>query len=305
MSLLSKLKGTGPSGYGYGSSAEDVTAGLDLSGKTYLVTGCNSGIGLETARVLALRGARLVAAARTVKKAEDAVSPFTTNFRAVACELSEPESAAAAAASLQDESFDGVICNAGIMALPKLNLSHGYELQFMTNHVGHFILVTGLLDRLKPEGRVVMLSSEGHRYTVKGGVDFNNLDGSKGYSSARFYGQSKLSNLLFAKELATRLKDGQTANAVHPGVINTNLVRHLPTVAEWATAAISPLLLKSIPEGAATQTWAATHPSLDTVTGQYFSDCNVAKSSKHGADMALAKRLWEVSEEMVAKLIGA
>ncbi len=303
MSLLSKLKGAGPSGYGYGSSAEDVTAGLDLSGKTYLVTGCNSGIGLETARVLALRGARLVAAARTVKKAEDAVSPFTKDFRAVACELSEPASVAAAVASLQDETFDGIICNAGIMALPKLNLSHGYELQFMTNHIGHFILVTGLLDRLAPEGRVVMLSSDAHKFPVSGGVNFDNLDGSNGYGGAKFYGQSKLANLLFARELATRLKPGQTANAVHPGVINTNLSRNMSSVVSTLSSIFEPLVLKSIPEGAATQTWAATHPSLAKVNGEYMADCNVAKSSKLGTDMALAKRLWEVSEEIVAKLV--
>jgi NAD(P)-dependent dehydrogenase (short-subunit alcohol dehydrogenase family) len=303
MSLLSKLKGTGKSGYGYGSSAEDVTSGLDLSGKTYLVTGCNSGIGEETARVLALRGARLVAAARTVKKAEDAVSPFTSNFRAVACELSEPQSAAAAAASLQDETFDGIICNAGIMALPKLTLSHGYEMQFMTNHIGHFILVTGLLDRLADDGRVVMLSSDAHKFPVSGGIDFQNLDGSKGYGGTRFYGQSKLSNLLFARELATRLKAGQTANAVHPGVIHTNLARNMAPIINVVWAAVVPLALKSIPEGAATQTWGATHPSLAKVSGEYLADCNIAKSSKHGADMGLAKRLWEVSEEIVAKLV--
>jgi len=302
MSLLSKLKGTGKSGYGYGSTAEDVTAGLDLSGKTFLITGCNSGIGLETARVLALRGARLVAAARTVKKAEDAMSPFTKNFRAVACELSEPKSVAAAVASLQDETLDGIICNAGIMALPKLNLSHGYELQFMTNHIGHFILVTGLLDRLTDDGRVVMLSSEGDKFTAKGGIDFQNLDGSKGYSSGRFYGQSKLSNLLFARELATRLKPGQTANAVHPGVIHTNLARNMASIVDGFLAVVGPLGLKTIPQGAATQTWAATNPSLAKVTGQYLADCNIAKSSKFGNDMVLAKHLWEVSEEIVAKV---
>lgn len=300
MSIIAKFKGKGPSGFGYGSTAEEVSEGLDLSGKTYLITGCNSGIGLETARVLALRGARLVAVARTVQKAEEAVSPFTKDFRAVACELSEPDSAAAAAASLQDETFDGIIANAGIMAMPELHLSHGYELQFMTNHIGHFILTTGLLDQLAPDGRVVVLSSEGHKFPVKGGIDFQNLDGSKGYSSVQFYGQSKLANLLFARELATRLKDGQTANAVHPGVIHTNLARNMTSFATTIMSATPRWMLKTIPQGAATQVWAATHPSLASVTGQYMADCNVATSSKLGADMNLAKELWKVSEEIVS-----
>lgn len=298
MSIIAKIKGTGPSGFGYGSTAEEVTEGLNLNGKTYLITGCNSGIGLETARVLSLRGARLVAVARTVQKAEDAVSGFTSNFRAVACELSEPDSAVAAAASLQDETFDGIICNAGIMAMPELSLSHGYELQFMTNHIGHFILTTGLTNRLAPNGRVVILSSDAHKFPVKGGIDFQNLDGSKGYGSVRFYGQSKLANLLFARELATRLKPGQTANAVHPGVIHTNLARNMTSVATAIMSATPGWMMKSIPQGAATQAWAATHPSLASVTGQYMADCNVAKSSKLGADMELARRLWEASEKI-------
>jgi WW domain-containing oxidoreductase len=302
VSIIAKFKGKGLSGFGYGSTAEEVTEGLDLSGKTYLITGCNSGIGLETARVLALRGARLVAAARTVQKAKEAVAPFTANFRAVACELSEPDSVAAAVASLQGETFDGIIANAGIMAMPELQLSHGYELQFMTNHIGHFILTTGLIDQLAPNGRVLILSSDAHKFPVKGGIDFENLDGSKGYSSVRFYGQSKLANLLFARELATRLKDGQTANAVHPGVIHTNLARNMSSFATAIMSATPGWTMKSIPQGAATQVWAATHPSLASVTGQYMADCNVAKSSKLGADMNLARQLWKVSEDIVRQL---
>ena len=302
MSLLSKIKGNGPSGFGYGSTAEQVTQGLDLSGRTYLVTGCNSGIGLETARVLALRGARLIGAARTEKKATDALSPFTDNLLPVACELSEPASVRAATEAVKGEKLDGIVANAGIMALPKLELSHGYELQFMTNHIGHFILVTGLLDQLTEHGRVVMLSSDAHKFPVKGGINFDNLDGKKGYSGTPFYGQSKLSNLLFARELSKRLPAGQTANAVHPGVIHTNLARNMASIADFALSIANPLVLKSVPEGAATQTWAAVHPSLDKTTGEYLADCNVVKSSALGRDMGLAARLWEESEKIVAKL---
>ena len=133
----------------------------------------------------------------------------------VACELAEPASVRAAVAKIKSLKvpIDGIICNAGIMALPTLNQAYGYELQFFTNHIGHFILVTGLIDSLAASGRVTMLSSRAHEAAPKGGIEFDNLSGEKGYSAWRAYGQSKLANLLFAKELARRFSrhgaDGQ------------------------------------------------------------------------------------------------
>jgi WW domain-containing oxidoreductase len=301
MSIVAWLKGKGDSGFGYGSTAEEVTDGLDLSGKSFLVTGCNSGIGLETMRVLAKRGARVFAGARTEQKARDAAAGFDGDLVPVACELSDPKSVRACVTTLSKHTLDGIVCNAGIMALPSLEHAFGFELQFFTNHVGHFLLVTGLLGRLTPQGRVVMLSSAAHNAAPPGGIQFDNLTGEKGYSPWAAYGQSKLANLLFAKELARRLPAGQSANAVHPGVINTNLGRSMPGVLRAALAVAAPLALKSIPQGAATQVYVATHPDMKS-SGEYFADCNVAPSSSVSSDAALATRLWEASEKIVAEL---
>ncbi len=305
MSLMSMIRGNGPSGFGYGSTAEQVTAGLDLSGRTYLVTGSNTGLGLETTRVLAMRGARVLATGRSADKVRAAVAGLGDRVEALSCELSEPASVRAAVAEVQAKgvALDAIICNAGIMALPELNQKLGYELQFFTNHIGHFILVTGLLDRLTAQGRVVMLSSEAHRRTPRGGIQFDNLSGDKGYVPFLAYGQSKLSNLLFARELARKLQGtGRTANAVHPGVIMTALARSMSGVVKTALAVGSPLFLKDVPQGASTQTYVATHPDAGAVSGEYFSHCNVARSSKYGQDRAMAEKLWAVSEEIVAKV---
>jgi WW domain-containing oxidoreductase len=305
MSLYSLLKPNGPSGFGYGSTAEEVTDGLSLRGKTLLVTGCNSGLGLETLRVLALRGARVLGTARTLDKARAACGAVTGETVPLACELSDPRSVRSCVEAVKGQGLrlDAVVCNAGIMALPKLQQAHGIELQLFTNHVGHFILVTGLLDRLADGGRVVMLSSAAHEMAPREGIQFDNLSGEKGYQGWRAYGQSKLANLLFAKELSRRLAGtGKTANAVHPGVIKTNLGRHMNPVARVAFSLVGPLALKSVPQGAATQTYVATHPSLAGVTGQYFADCNVARPRRDAEDPALAARLWEVTEGVVAAL---
>jgi WW domain-containing oxidoreductase len=308
MSLFGMLWPKGASGFGYGSSAEDVTAGLSLQGKTFLVTGCNSGIGLETVRVLGLRGAHVICLARTAQKAAEATAGLQGQFTPIACELSEPSSVRAAVASVRalGLKLDGILANAGIMALATLTLQHGYEAQFFTNHVGHFLLVTGLLDLLTDDGRVVLTSSTGHTMAPKGGVDFNNLDGSQGYVSWVAYGQSKIANLLFAKELARRFAGTQKAAfAVHPGVIATNLTRNmgmLTAPADVLMAISSPLVLKSVGEGAATQVWAATQPGLASISGSYLASCNVAKPRKDAEDPAIAAKLWAKTEEIVAAL---
>jgi len=304
MSLGALFWGKGKSGFGYGSTAEDVSDGLDLSGRRYLVTGSNSGIGAETARVLALRGATVLCGARSQAKANETAKALSPVAIGVACELSEPASvrACVAAVRAQHEPLDGIICNAGIMALPKLEQKYGYELQFFTNHVGHFLLVNGLLDQLTPSGRVVVLSSTAHMNAPRAGIEFDNLSGERGYSAWTAYGQAKLANLLFARELARRLPSTQTANAVHPGVIATNLGRHMPGWMQAIMGVTAPVVLKSIPEGAATQTWAAVHPSTAALRGEYLADSNVATSSAHGRDDALAAKLWVETEKIVAGL---
>jgi NAD(P)-dependent dehydrogenase (short-subunit alcohol dehydrogenase family) len=188
------------------------------------------------------------------------------------------------------------------MALPKLETVHGYEKQFFTNHIGHFLLITELLAELAEKGRVVVLSSGAHVRTPPGGIEFDNLSGEHGYDAWKAYGQSKLANLLFAKHLAKRLQGTtQTANAVHPGVIKTNLSRSLPIV-RFALGLAQPIALKSVPEGAATQCYVATRPELDGVSGEYFADCNIAKPSALAQDSALAAKLWQESERIVQQL---
>jgi len=306
MSILARMKGKGESGFGFASTAEDVTQGLELSDRTVLVTGSNSGLGFETTRVLALRGARVLAAARTLAKAKEVADKIPGNIVPVACELSDPRSVRTCVDTImaRNETLDMIICNAGIMALPKLERAFGYELQFFTNHIGHFILVTGLLDRVAEEGRIVILSSGAHSAAPKRGIEFDNLTGERGYQPWRAYGQSKLANLLFAKQLAKRLAGThRTANAIHPGVIMTNLSRSMVPPMRWVLSAAQPLFMKSIPQGAATQVYVATHPQLVGVSGAYFADCNIARPTAAGENSELAERLWEVSERIVAETL--
>ncbi len=306
MSLVALIKGErGASGFGYASTAEGVTEGLDLSGKTILITGVNSGLGQEAARVLAMRGARILGAARNEAKAEEACRAFAGDPVPLACDLADPASVRACVAKVREMgvTLDVILCNAGIMALPKRTLIHGQEAQFFTNHVGHFMLVTGLLDRLADDGRVVMLSSAAHFWAPPEGIRFDDLSFEKGYSANRAYGQSKLANLLFAKELARRFEGTKkTANAVHPGVIATNLGRHMPWIARAAMPVVSVIAFKDVHQGAATECFVATHPSVANVSGEYFADSNVAKSLPASRDAAMGERLWTVTEDIVSGL---
>ncbi len=303
MSLLSRLRRSGPSGFGYGSTSEEVAADVDLTGKTYLITGCNTGLGTETARVLMSRGAQVIGSARTLAKSVAASVDHGIGWTPVECDLSEAASVRACVATVKrGRPLDGIICNAGITALPHLRTKDGIELQFRTNHLGHFMLVTELLGHLTHDARVVVLSSEAHRNAYRGGIQFDNLDGALGYRAWGAYGQTKLANILFARELARRLRDRQVANAVHPGVIHANLAGSRNPLAEFGLTMGSPLLLKTVAQGAATQTWAAVHPDAGNITGSYLKDCNLARTSALGRDDVLARRLWYESERLVARI---
>lgn len=289
------------SAYGKRSTAAEVTAGMDLSGATALVTGCNSGLGLETMRVLALRGAHVIGAARTAEKAKTACDSVEGKTTPLVVELTDLPGIAAAAdqVAAMDTPIDMLILNAGIMRLPELQLSNGVERQFAVNHVGHFLLTHHLLEHViaAEAGRVVVVSSGAHRWAPEEGIQFDNLDGAQGYDPAEAYGQSKVANGLFSRELARRLADtSATSNSLHPGVIPTNLSRHLPE----RTYDMSNPMFKTIPQGTATQCYVATHPDLDRVTGYYFSDCNPAEPNHHMQDDAMAAKLWSVSEQLVA-----
>ncbi|MBT8058748.1 MAG: SDR family NAD(P)-dependent oxidoreductase [Gammaproteobacteria bacterium] len=298
-----------PSQFGSRSTAEQVTRGLDLGGKTVLITGCNSGLGLESMRVLAQRGAHVVGAARSIGKAEAAAAGIGADITPVACELSDLESVAAAADAVRalGRPIDVLMCNAGIMALPKLRQKNGLELQFLTNHLGHFVLVNRLLDRVKeaPAGRIVVVSSLAHYFPVPGGINFDNLSGDRNYVPFTFYGQSKLANLLMSNELARRLLGSRaTSNAIHPGIIHTPLMRNLGDVRATLGRILSWPVSRSVERGAATQCYVATAPGLEGLSGHYFADCNPARMSAHGRDREMAARLWAVSEELAGDYLS-
>mgnify|MGYP003667752633 CR=1 FL=1 len=292
-----------PSQFGPGSTAEQVTAGLDLTGLTFAITGCNSGLGFETMRVLSLRGAHVIGIARTRDKADKACSMVTGEATPENLDLAEWGSIVQCAERIKGlkTPIDGLVANAGIMALPSLKLVNGVERQFAVNHLGHFILMNQLREQVlsAPQGRFVVLSSGLHQRAEQG-IEFDNLDGSQHYDPWKAYGVSKLANALCARELARQVEHTDaTANCLHPGVIKTNLVRHLPAWQQWGMKYLGVPFLKSIPEGAATSCYVATNPDLVGVRGFYFEDCNVSDNkSLFVEDDAMAKKLWEVSEEL-------
>lgn len=284
------------------STSEQVTDGIDLSGKNIVITGVNSGLGLESMRALAMRGAHIIGLARSKDKAWQATSGMEGEITPLGCELSDLESVATCADEINALGLpiDVLMCNAGIMAPAKLEQRYGLEMQFVTNHLGHFVLTNRLLDTVKQasSGRIVMLSSMAQRQVPRGGIDFDNLSGDNGYDPWKFYGQSKLANLLCSKELAQRLRGSNAScNALHPGVIRTNLGRDAGGLLSSVLMKLASVVERSIPQGAATQCYLASSPDVEGVSGQYFADCNIAKPSRYAGDEALAKRLWQVSEE--------
>ena len=304
MSFLNRLKKCplGPSGFGFLSTAEEVTEGIDLSGKTVFITGVNSGLGNETMRVLCMRGAHVIGAARTLEKATEACNAIDGDTTPIACELSDFDSVAACADKVRamGRPIDVLICNAGIMALPELNQQDGVELQFRTNHLGHFLLVNKMLDCLAPMARVVVLSSGAHFSAPEAGIEFDNLSGERDYEGLKFYGQSKLANILFAKELTRRYGDRLTANALHPGIILTNLGRHMKGVLMMVMSLRLVTEFKDVGQGAATTCYLAAHPDAAGVSGKYYDDSNEAEPLPHANDAGMASRLWDISEELTA-----
>ena len=290
--------------FGAESTAEQVTAGIDLTGKTALVTGSNSGIGFETMRVLALRGAHVLAAARTLEKAQAACDSVEGNATPLVVELTDLPGIVKAADEVRalQRPLDMLICNAGIMELPELQQVNGIERQFFVNHVGHFVLVNQLLAQViaAPQGRIVNVSSgRATQAAPPEGIQFDNLSGESGYDPQMAYGQSKLANVLFTLELAKRLEGtNATANALRPGVIPTNLGRHMPRWKVIALETVGKLFTKTIPQGAATTCYVATHPSLAETSGYFFEHCNPIRGGGFTEDTQMAARLWTVSEQL-------
>jgi NAD(P)-dependent dehydrogenase (short-subunit alcohol dehydrogenase family) len=296
------------------STAEQVTEGIDLSGKTILITGCNSGLGFETMRVMMSRGAHVLGLARSTDKAAEAIAEVKAmgvkgTAAPFACELQDFESVVKAAEAVKatGKSIDVMMLNAGIMALQQPEQVYGIEKHFVVNHLGHFILGNHLIDQVKaaPQGRVVVVSSMGYRWAPETGIEFDNLDGKRDYTPNKMYGQSKLANGLYSLELARRLEGTTTtSNSIHPGVINTNLGRHFPFYVRIAASLIGWTFMKTVEEGAATQSYVATAPALATTRGMYFEDCNpVIPQTAAMQDLNLAAKLWATSEELTKKYL--
>jgi len=313
--------------FGETSTTDEVLAGVDLTGKRILVTGVSAGLGVETARVLAAHGAQVVGAARDLAKAKAATEVVRAEARngggleLVELDLASLKSVRACADALVADGrpFDVVIANAGVMATPFGKTSDGFETQFGTNHLGHFVLVNRIASLMKPGSRLVNLASAGHRFCD---VDLEdpNFDHTE-YAPFVAYGRSKTANILFAVEFDRRHRAGGVrAVAVHPGGIQTELGRHmnpgdiqalLDSIAAATPSGTPAFSWKTIPQGAATSVWAGVVAPADVVGGLYCEDCHIAELQEDG-DMRggvrayalnpeTAKALWAKSEEMVGE----
>jgi NAD(P)-dependent dehydrogenase (short-subunit alcohol dehydrogenase family) len=315
--------------FGATSTTDEVLEGVDLSGKRILVTGVSAGLGVETARVLAAHGAEVVGAARDLAKAKAATEPVRKQaakgggLALTELDLASLKSVRACADRLvaAGRPFDLVIANAGVMACPKSSTSDGFETQFGTNHLGHFVFVNRIASLMKPGSRLVNLSSAGHRYSDVD-LDDPNFERTP-YEEFVAYGRSKTANILFAVEFDRRHRgDGVRATAVHPGGIRTELSRHMKPEALQAMmdrlnaqmqAAGKPAYsFKTVPQGAATTVWAGVVAAAEEVGGRYCEDCHVAALVDAGEIMSggvrpyaldpdHAKALWAKSEEMVGE----
>jgi len=317
--------------FGALSTTDEVLAGVDLSGKRVLVTGVSAGIGVETARALAARGAHVIGAARDLRKAETAMEPAWESAKngggveLIALDLASLGSVRAGADQLlaTGKPLDLVINNAGVMACPLSRTADGFEMQFGTNHLGHFVLVNRIASLLRSGARVVALSSSGHRFADVD-LDDPNFERSA-YDPWLAYGRSKTADALFAVAFDRRHRErGVRATAVHPGGIMTELARHLDPDhlatrivdinATLAAKGLPPFKLKTIAQGAATSVWAGAVAAADQVGGRYCEDCHVTTLvtdepldpvsggvRPYALDPARAEALWAKSEELVGE----
>jgi NAD(P)-dependent dehydrogenase (short-subunit alcohol dehydrogenase family) len=306
--------------FGAESTTDEVLEGVDLRSKRILVTGASAGLGVETARALAARGAQIVGAARDLDKARRATETVRADaangggLEFVQLDLASLQSVRACADELvaAGKPFDVVIANAGVMACPQGKTSDGFETQFGTNHLGHFVFVNRLVPLLESGARVLNLSSAGHRFADVD-LDDPNFEHTD-YQPFVAYGRSKTANVLFAVGLDRRLgRRGVRATAVHPGSIRTELGRHLTPelIAQMMPAGPSSFKFKSIPQGAATSVWCAAVAAADAIGGRYCEDCHVAEITNspdartgvraYALDPARADALWAKSEEMVGE----
>ncbi|WCJ26301.1 NAD(P)-binding Rossmann-fold superfamily protein [Euphorbia peplus] len=286
----------GPSGYSARSTAEHVTYGIDGTSLTAIITGASSGIGVETARVFALRGVHVVMAVRNVETGKQVKEAILKEIPSAKVEVMELDlSSMASVRKFASEYISSglplnlLINNAGVMAPPFMLSKDNIEFQFATNHIGHFLLTDLLLETMKntaresnQEGRIVNVSSDGHNFSYREGIRFDKINDQSAYSSIPAYGQSKLANILHANELARRLKaDGVdiSANSLHPGAIATNILRH-HSIVDGMVSMFGKYVLKNVQQGAATTCYVALHPqsqsiatwkSLERIWGEFLS----------------------------------
>jgi NAD(P)-dependent dehydrogenase (short-subunit alcohol dehydrogenase family) len=316
--------------FGSTSTTDDVLSGKDLSGKRVLVTGVSAGLGVETARALAAHGAQVVGAARDLAKAKRATAEVRSQaangggLDLVELDLASLKNVRTCSDALVADGrpFDVVIANAGVMRTPFGHTADGFETQFGTNHLGHFVLVNRIASLIAPGGRLVNVSSSGHRYSDVD-LDDPNFERTP-YDPMIAYGRSKTANILFALEFDRRHRArGVRATALHPGGILTELGRHLEpgeleaTVerinAQLAAEGLPPFQFKTIPQGAATSVWAAFVAPAENVGGRYCEDCQVSQVTDglispvspgvrpYALDPEHAKALWARSEELVGE----
>lgn len=306
------------------STTQDVIDGISLSGKTVVITGGSAGLGLETGRCLAAAGARVVMVARDMSKLEAVLAPLReadpdARFESEQMDLANLSSVREAGKRMAERypQIDVLIDNAGVMACPLARTDDGFELQFGTNHLGHFLFTNLLVPSLlaAPAARIVVLSSAGHKF---GTVDLDDPNyESRDYDKWQAYGQAKTANAQFARGLNDRLgAQGVAAFAVHPGMIVTELGRHLEPEDLKAfadRAGDDPGAFKTVEAGSATSVWAATAPELDALGGSYLEDCQVGKLAAAGAmegyeayalDKAQADQLWSLSEQLVGEVFA-
>jgi len=295
------------------TTTDEVLEGIDLSGKTVVITGGTSGLGQESARAMAAKGAKVILTGRNMQKAQTVADGIDGDVSVEELELGSFASIRAFAARVLAKypKIDILINNAGVMASPYMETSDGFELQFGSNHLGHFLMTTLLMPALSDGSRVVSLSSSAHHFA---NVMFDDIGfKSKDYDKWAAYGQSKTANALFAVGLNARLASrGAEAFSVHPGVIQTELARHMTEedISMFAGGIESgEIPVKSIPQGAATQVYAATAPELAGKGGAYLADVQIApieadtedmrKARPYAIDPEAAERLWAVSEDMI------
>jgi NAD(P)-dependent dehydrogenase (short-subunit alcohol dehydrogenase family) len=319
--------------FGAESTTEDVLKGVDLTGKRILVTGVSAGLGVETARALVAHGADVVGAARDLEKAQRATSEASkaaavtgASFEVVELDLANLKSVRAAADKLvaDGRTFDVIIANAGVMATPFGKTEDGFETQFGTNHLGHFVFVNRIAKLIKDGGCLVNLASSGHRFS---NVDLNDPNfETTPYEPFVAYGRSKTANILFAVAFDQRHRErGVRAAAVHPGGIQTELARHMePAHLEQMVNQINEqaaaegkgtFQFKTVPQGAATSVWAAVIAPAKEVGGRYCENCHVSDLVADDARLGLldegvrgyaldpqnAVALWKKSEELVGE----